>query len=215
MTPNWYRKLEIVGALGFLCLWGYYAVTVFNISKNENALTILAAFIAGLLLADFMSGLVHWFADTWGDETWLIVGPTLIHPFRNHHVDPMSITRHDFLETNGSLLILSALALALGLMADSAGFIVFLFSLVSFVSITNQIHKFAHSFQAPVFFNWISRFGIVLSKTHHENHHSGDQTKAYCITIGLWNPLLDRIGFFFWLESFIEKTTGARPRAHQ
>jgi plasmanylethanolamine desaturase len=109
-------------------------------------------------------------------------------------------------------LIISAGALALGLFAESLGLIVFLFSLVSFVSITNQIHKMAHSEETSKIFDWISRFGLVLSKTHHENHHGGDQTKAYCITIGLWNPLLDRIGFFFWLESVIKKITGLRPR---
>lgn len=37
-------------------------------------LTILLSTVAGALLADFLSGLVHWGADTWGSVELPIVG---------------------------------------------------------------------------------------------------------------------------------------------
>jgi len=51
---------------------------------------------------DFISGLMHWGCDTWGEFTTPVVGSTLIRAFRMHHVDPQDITRHGFIQTNAS-----------------------------------------------------------------------------------------------------------------
>src|SRR5437764_5017775 len=69
----------------------------------------LTAFMVGFVLADFVSGFVHWAADTWGTPEWPIIGKALIRPFREHHVDQKEITRHDFIETNGNNCAISIL----------------------------------------------------------------------------------------------------------
>jgi ubiquitin-conjugating enzyme E2 variant len=42
----------------------------------------LAFVVVGVAAADFLSGLIHWTADTWGSETMPIVGRRLLRPFR-------------------------------------------------------------------------------------------------------------------------------------
>ena len=59
-------------------------------------------FAAGYLVADALTGVVHWFCDTFFEETTPVLGRGLIAPFREHHRDPLLMTRHGFLELTGS-----------------------------------------------------------------------------------------------------------------
>ena len=75
----------------------------------------------------------------------------LIRPFREHHIDPTSITRHDFVETNGDNFAACVPALAYMVYrfatntpeqtAASYNWFMFTFLLAIFVSSTNQVGK--------------------------------------------------------------------------
>ena len=77
------------------------------------------------------------------------IGRNFLRPFREHHIDPTSITRHDFIETNGdnfavTIPYLLYMAYKFTYFNDtdirrSYNFEVYMFLLAMFVSMTNQV----------------------------------------------------------------------------
>lgn len=63
---------------------------------HAGPLPVVLGFIKAQLFIDFISGLFHWAADTWGKVETPIVGSTVIKNFRTHHLDPQEITLHSF-----------------------------------------------------------------------------------------------------------------------
>lgn len=176
-----------------------------------------AAFIAGVLLADFWSGLVHWSADTWGRDDLPVVGPRLLVPFRVHHVNPDDFLRRDFVDTNGDLAAIAIGPLAaLALMpldetwqrvAAIAGV-----GLCGGATMTNQIHQWAHMPSPPRLVRLLQGAGLILGRRAHAVHHDRPYDAHYCITTGWCNRPLEAIGFFRTLERSITRVTGMRPR---
>jgi len=111
-----------------------------------------AAILLGLVLSDFMSGFLHWFFDTFFEETTPFIGPHLITSFREHHRDPTGMTRHGFLELTGNSFLAYLLPLALvwwfGPASPESKWGVFNYTCwVSFtiaLTMTNQLHCWAH-----------------------------------------------------------------------
>lgn len=195
-----HRVLEICG-LGFaLALTLTTALLALgDLPEGSGWLAGLSA-LAGLCLADFISGLVHWCADTYGSPSMPIFGG-FVRTFREHHADQHDITRHDFVETNGDVCIFSSPVHFSLLFVVKDPFV--LFGLVGLFmgSYTNsQIHKWAHSAVPPGFVRLLQKTRIFLSPAHHSRHHSGPHLTHYCITNGWLNGLLDVTGFFRKLE---------------
>lgn len=161
----------------------------------ETELILVLAGLLGYVAADLASGTVHWFCDTYFAEDTPVIGPLLIAPFREHHVDALAITRHDVWERNGNsclplIPILAALVFTggLGRFWDAA-VLVFAAALMG----TNQIHCWAHARHAPGLVRWLQQRRLILDPESHRRHHRPPNASAYCITTGWLNPLLDRI----------------------
>jgi ubiquitin-conjugating enzyme E2 variant len=213
------RRFETIAvalavSLGLL-LAARLAVRADDLPVIDGAFAVLAAYLA----ADFFSGFVHWFGDTWGTVEWPIVGNGLIRGFREHHVDPKAITSHDFVEASGAISVALVPVLALGVLVpcESKGEILAAsFLLVFAVSLfaTNEIHKWAHHDSVPPVVGRLQRARVILSPAHHALHHAAPYDGHYCITTGWLNPLLERADFFRMLERAITFATGAKPRAY-
>ncbi|TMA26193.1 MAG: carotenoid synthesis regulator CarF [Deltaproteobacteria bacterium] len=183
----------------------------------HNPWLALCAFMVGFVAADFISGFVHWTADTWGTPEWPIIGNALIRPFREHHVDEKEITRHDFVETNGNNCFISLAPTVLAALLPRSGAALFFaaamtFALTLAVFGTNQFHKWAHMDAPPPLVSWLQRAGLILPPEHHAVHHRAPYAKYYCITVGWLNEALFRLRFFQVLERIISAATGLIPR---
>lgn len=178
--------------------------------------TPLAAF-AGIILADFVSGLVHWTADTWGSETMPIVGRRFLRPFRVHHMNPDDFLRRNFVDTNGDVcmlvipLLLAALLIPLDTGAGRLCAVVALGFCVGGMP-TNQVHQWAHMRNPPRVVRWLQASGLLLSHAQHGRHHAAPYVTNYCIATGWCNRPLAAIGFFPALERLVSRVTGAKPR---
>lgn len=175
---------------------------------------------AGLLCADFASGLVHWTADSWGRESMPVLGRRFLRPFRVHHVNPNDFLRRDFVDTNGdvSMLVIPLLVVALRTSPDgSAGVATttFLTALAAGAWLTNQVHQWAHMPNPPLAVRWLQNRGIILSRAAHRRHHESPFTVNYCIATGWLNRPLAAIAFFPRLERLVTAATGYRPRADE
>ena len=210
------RRFEVASIAAYAVAMTWLAVRIAPAAAHARWL-VLSALMAGYVVADLVSGLVHWAADTWGTPDVPVVGRALIRPFREHHVDQKEITRHDFIETNGNNCFISigpvALASLLPMRSAPALFAAALvLSMCFFVLCTNQFHKWAHLDAPPPVIDWMQRMHLILPRDHHAVHHTAPYAKYYCITVGWLNEALYRVRFFQGLERMVTAATGMLPR---
>lgn len=202
--------------LSFGALWASVAFGVFEATAWSRLWWLVpGAALVGFLAADFVSGCVHWIADTYFDPTTPVLGPLLVEPFRDHHRDPEEITRHGFLELLGNNA-LATLPLGVGLLlwggpgsslaAQALHAVVC--GLAAALFATNALHCWAHSAAPPTLVAWLQRHRLVLSPEMHRRHHDGGHDRSYCVTSGWLNPLLDRLYFFARIERWVARAGG-------
>ena len=194
------RLLEIGSIALFvpLAAWGLWR---FAAAAQLEALFIaLIAVPLAWLLVDMLSGLAHWAFDTFGSIHTPILGSAFIRPFREHHADPLAITRHDFVETNGSSCFAAIPLLGV------AGFVplddwserlaqaVLLFTGLGILA-TNQCHKWAHMDEAvtPKVVRWAQRQWIILPRDHHRLHHTPPFDSHFCTSSGWFNATFNAL----------------------
>lgn len=174
--------------------------------------------VVGMLSADFVSGMIHWTADTWFEETMPLLGRRFLRPFRVHHVNPDDFLRRNVIDTNGdvSMLVIPALIAAFWIPLDVVGgqvAAVFVLSFAAAAWPTNQVHQWAHRPHPPRLVRWLQDYGIILSRAEHSRHHRHPYAMNYCIALGWLNRPLTAIDFFRRLERLVTLLTGLQPRS--
>ena len=172
----------------------------------------------GWIAADLVSGVVHWLCDRYGDERTPLIGPLVIAPFREHHLDPQILARKDFFDaaSSNAWLALGVLVpwvwlagppqTTVALFAEG-----FVASLAAAVFLTNTFPQWAHQPAPPRAARWLQRLRLAIPPERHALHHrSGDS--AYCVTTGWCNPALDRWRIFERLERARERLRWQRPQ---
>lgn len=174
-------------------------------------LRALGAILAGLLLADFVTGAFHWFEDRYGNPKWPIIGG-VIRANQEHHHTPRSFLQGSFIKRNLTVFVLAAMFMAsfwalgwLNLLTGSA---------VIFGAFANEIHRFAH--RSPTengkIISALQSSGLLQSFQHHAQHHRKGKDTHYCVMTNFLNPALEKIQFFQNIEKLIFELTGRQPR---
>lgn len=170
--------------------------------------------------ADFVSGLVHWTADTWFSETMPVLGRRFLRPFRVHHANPDDFLRRDVIDCNADVAMLNIPILAAALVvpvATDAGAAASL-ALAAFAAVslpTNQVHQWAHMPVPPAPIRWLQRHRLILSVEDHARHHDEPFVTNYCIATGWCNRVLSAMRFFPSCERVITRLSGVEPRADE
>ena len=220
-TDRKHYALEALGIFAFFVLAVLLAADVYaGMTSFGYAWLLPVLAVAAYLAADFLSGFVHFLADNFGSAETPIIGPNFVGAFREHHVDPKGITHHNFVDTNGnnSLVALPFMLmvwLAIPIETTAWGYLLGAFFLLLCLGafLTNQFHKWAHMHEPPAAVAWLQGKGLILSSEHHDIHHESPYDTYYCITVGFWNPLLDRARFFERTERLLRHVLpGTDPR---
>ena len=199
--PTSHRLFEFFSVGAFLVFagvltWQVAAEVSERVSLPIGVLVVMLVVVA-YAVADLASGVVHFLLDNFGSPDTPLIGQKFVKPFRDHHDDPMAMTRGDFIAVNADNVFI-----CLPVIIPAVLFLephhhpysgVFIVGLVAGVIMTNQLHKWAHMPAVPRLVAAAQRTGIVLSKQHHSVHHSGGYDRNYCITWGRLDVVLNRL----------------------
>ncbi len=202
IRPHWQVGLEAASvACASLLLVVLASRTVSSADRPEDAVAGALGVVAGIVAADLLSGIVHWFCDTFFREDTPVLGPALIAPFRDHHRDPQGITRHGFLELNGNNCLGVSLLAGTAIVAAPAHPFATgaALGMAAALAVTNLIHCWAHAAGPPAWVVWMQARGILLSPHAHALHHR-EGRGSYCITTGWMSESLDRSGVLVRIE---------------
>jgi plasmanylethanolamine desaturase len=213
-------RADVLWAVAFVALLAPYAYrTGAGLVAGDDLVVLAAALLLGVLTADLVTGVVHWLCDTFFREDTPILGRGVIAAFREHHVDPAAMTRRAFLRVSnsnvvGTTVVLAVLGCAQAVAVDPPTPFTdaWVTSAASAIMATNQIHKWAHLPRVPAPVASLQRLGVILSPTEHARHHSGDHSRAFCVTTGWLNPVLDGARVFAACERAVAtlRRTSAR-----
>jgi hypothetical protein len=211
----WQALLDAVGLVLFVLGLSWMLV---GAMKSQNSFPLWAIpliVISALLAADLISGIVHFLADNFGNPETPVFGRLFIFPFREHHVDPLAITRHSFLETNGASCLVSLPLVGLALWATDAEqnalLRLWLFCFLLAVLATNQIHKWAHMARPPFIVRLLQRARLILPPQVHAIHHTPPHDCNYCITTGWLNYPVAKMRI---VRARIAGLRGRSPKPH-
>lgn len=171
----------------------------------------LGAILAGLLLADFVTGAFHWFEDRYGNPKWPIIGG-VIRANQEHHHTPRSFLAGTFISRNLTVFILAAIFMAA---FWAVGWLnLFTGSAVVFGAFANEIHRFAHRSPSEngKVITAVQKTGLLQSFQHHAQHHRKGKDTHYCVMTNFLNPVLEKVQFYQTIEKLIFELTGRQPR---
>lgn len=165
-----------------------------------------------VVMADFVSGLVHWLEDAYARPGMPLVGRIAEENLR-HHARPREFLGKNWWESSSDLVLIGLVTMLVALLTHTFSTWLLLFVVLTINA--NQIHKWAHQGprENPVIVTWLQKSKILQTAREHAKHHSGEKNTHYCVITNFLNPVLETIGFWKSMEDAIEFVMGVKRRS--
>ncbi len=164
-----------------------------------------------IIAADFITGLIHWFEDTYITPDWPILGKHVGEPNITHHEHPGWIGRMSNLISRNYQTVIPAVLVVLLVIYFQGWQGPIIFTLL-LASLGNEIHTWNHRSGNPLWIRMLQEMAIIQTPQQHSKHHKKPYTACYCTITNFLNPILDHSRFWKGLEWIILKTTGTRVK---
>lgn len=160
--------------------------------------------IVCVLVADLLTGIIHWAEDTYGLPTWPLLGKSVIEPNILHHADPVHFTMFGVLYRNYQVF---AISLAIGSIAMLFHCLTWQFALILLLSSWgNEVHAWTHKRPHWKIVRLMQEMKLLISPEQHAKHHRKPYDTNYCTLTNWLNPVLDAVRFWRaaeWLLSLV------------
>ena len=164
---------------------------------------ILFSVIKGYFLADFISGLGHWWEDRYATVRMKLIAKAIVLPNMLHHKMPKAFLNANYWQRNNIPILATTLIALIMYYLHILGLTGAITLLV--LSQINEAHAYSHRSQKdiPQSIRFLQKAGLLQTAKHHNLHHSGRHEYHFCILTVYLNPVLDTLGFFRFLERII------------
>jgi ubiquitin-conjugating enzyme E2 variant len=167
----------------------------------------LLSLVSAWLMADFMSGIFHWFEDRYGVESWPVIGPLVVSPNIMHHSQPRAFLDQSVWSRNWTTVVPSLSAAAVAWYTGAH----WLATAFALLATANEVHAWAHQkCSRPI--RALQMLGVFQSQEQHASHHAKPFDRNYCVMSDWMNPVLQAAGFWSAAEALLA-VFGVRPLA--
>jgi len=165
---------------------------------------ILLKVVVTWLVVDLISGLVHWFEDSYGRPSTPFVGRRITKPNLRHHFRPRAFVSNSWYASSELLLFSCFVAVIIAWLLGQLGPMVVLGAALG--ANANQVHKWSHRTgdENGRLIVAVQRLRLVQSPSHHQRHHVDGKDSHYCVLTDVLNPVLDYCRFWRGLEWLLE-----------
>lgn len=155
------------------------------------------------LLADLVSGLVHWIEDVYFKPGMPIVHEIAVANDLHHH-RPREFLNNSWWQSSRDLVLAALLIVLAATLMGACNWMVVLFAIL--VANANQMHKWSHQNRRENnrLILFLQKIKVLQTPRHHALHHSGEKNSHYCVITNILNPVLERINFWRTLESIVD-----------
>lgn len=163
------------------------------------ALQIFALWLA----ADFITGIVHWWQDAYGNPTWPILGKYVISPNLRHHEDPRAMLKISYWSRVWTSVVTGILILTIFWLCGWCPWQLIVG--IAFASQGNEVHAMGHRTDKEngKFVLFLQKIGVVQRRRTHGWHHKAPYDTNFFVMTEFLNPPFNTIKFWEKTERFL------------